>query len=106
MQEEQIIMQLISMGGDARASSIKAIQCARKGDFEQSEELLKSAKISLTNAHNSQTKLIQKEINGDTTKVTLLMVHAQDHLMNAITVNELAKEFIEYMKKEGVENDL
>ncbi|AYW44826.1 PTS lactose/cellobiose transporter subunit IIA [Tetragenococcus koreensis] len=99
MEEEQIIMQLISNGGNARASSIKAVQKARQGDFPQSETLLKQAKESLTIAHNVQTELIQQEIREQSDKTTLLMVHAQDHLMNAITVNDLAKEFIEYMKK-------
>ncbi len=30
------------------------------------------------------------------------MVHAQDHLMNAITVKELASEFVELYKKMSV----
>jgi PTS system cellobiose-specific IIA component len=33
--------------------------------------------------------------SGGQPVVTLLMVHAQDHLMTAITVKDLAAEFVE-----------
>lgn len=45
--------------------------------------------------------MIQDEINGESTAVSLLMVHAQDHLMNAQTVKDLAEEFI-YLIKENM----
>jgi len=34
----------------------------------------------------------------------LLMVHAQDHLMNAITVRDLAIEFVDMYKKMSSNN--
>ncbi|STY42998.1 Lactose-specific phosphotransferase enzyme IIA component [Listeria grayi] len=50
---------------------------------------------ALLEAHHSQTALIQGEARGDRTEVSLLLVHAQDHLMNAITFKDLAKEIVE-----------
>ena len=41
MEQEQIIMQLISQGGSARSESIAAIRKARSQDYQASEELLK-----------------------------------------------------------------
>lgn len=32
--------------------------------------------------------------------MTLLMVHAQDHLMSAITVRDLAREIVELYRRE------
>jgi len=46
-------------------------------------------------AHKIQTNLVQGEVRGEKTEVTLLMVHAQDHLMNAITIKDLATEFVD-----------
>nr|WP_284249314.1 PTS lactose/cellobiose transporter subunit IIA [Tetragenococcus halophilus] len=105
LENEQVIMQLISNGGNVRANSIEAIRKAIEGDFEQSQSLLDKAKESLTIAHNAQTGLIQGEINGESEQTTLLMVHAQDHLMNAMTVNDLAKEIINYIEKKDGDND-
>ncbi|RHW50031.1 PTS lactose/cellobiose transporter subunit IIA [Bombilactobacillus bombi] len=99
MDDEQVVMQLISLGGSARSASIEAIREARKQNFGESSNLMKQAKEELTNAHNVQTKMLQNEVNGNTKETTLLMVHAQDHLMNAMTVNDLAKEIIDNLKE-------
>ncbi|EAG9877164.1 PTS lactose/cellobiose transporter subunit IIA, partial [Listeria monocytogenes] len=50
---------------------------------------------ALLEAHHSQTSLIQGEARGEKAEVSLLLVHAQDHLMNAITFKDLAKEIVD-----------
>ncbi|PFJ17378.1 PTS lactose/cellobiose transporter subunit IIA [Bacillus cereus] len=90
---------LILHGGNARSCSMEAIDCAKRGDFDGAEEKLQEALHELKEAHRVQTELIQKEAGGEKIAVTLLMVHAQDHLMNAITVKELASEFVELYRK-------
>ncbi|ENA0413451.1 PTS lactose/cellobiose transporter subunit IIA, partial [Listeria monocytogenes] len=35
------------------------------------------------------------EARGEKAEVSLLLVHAQDHLMNAITFKDLAKEIVD-----------
>ncbi|OJG91429.1 lichenan-specific phosphotransferase enzyme IIA component LicA [Enterococcus silesiacus] len=92
-------MTLISEGGGARAKSLQAIRAARAGDFAKSEMLMREAKYALKKAHNYQTKLIQTEIANQSIPISLLLIHAQDHLMNALTVNELSKEIIENLKE-------
>ena len=93
--EENIIMQLIIHGGDARAYSMKAIQAAEKGEFMEADKLMGEARTSLNKAHDLQTTIIQEEIRGKPTNTTLLMVHAQDHVMNAMTVRDLAQHLIQ-----------
>lgn len=97
---EQMIMELVVNGGDARSKAMEAIDAAKKGDFEMADVLLKECNEQLSSAHNKQTELIQAEVRGEHVLVTLLMVHAQDHLMNAMTVRDLAKEIIEIYKRE------
>lgn len=67
----------------------------KKGDFALADEQIQKAEQSLLEAHHSQTKLIQGEARGEKTEVSLLLVHAQDHLMNAITFKDLAIEIVE-----------
>jgi len=52
------------------------------------------AKEALSKAHTFQTNLIQNEAAGEVVKISLLVIHAQDHLMNAMTVLDLAQEMI------------
>ena len=90
----QAIMGLIVNGGNAKSSSMEAIQAAKKGDFDEADAKLKEADAALGEAHNSQTGMLTKEASGDHVKVTLLMVHGQDHLMNAITFRDLDRKSV------------
>lgn len=95
---DEIVMSMICTGGDARGLCIEAIRAARTGDFAQAEELFKQADADIQEAHNTQTDLIQNEINGTPMVVKLLMVHAQDHLMDAMVVRDLAGEIVENLR--------
>ena len=93
-QQEQIVINLIVNAGSARSSAIEAIQYAKAGDIEKAEE-------SVNEAHHSQTEMIQAEIRGEKAPLSLLMVHAQDHLMTSLLCIDLAQEFVDVYKKIG-----
>lgn len=99
MSYEEIIMNIIVYGGNARTLAMEAISYAKNGDFPKAEKALTEAGDQLNLAHSIQTRLIQDEAAGNTKNVSLLMVHAQDHLMNAITVKDMAMEFINLYRK-------
>lgn len=96
---EEVIMGLILNAGNAKSLAIDAYRKARNGEFEQADELLKEADEAMTEAHHLQTTMIQDEINGHPTPMTLLAVHAQDHTMTAMTVVDLVKEMIITLKE-------
>lgn len=96
---EQAIMNIIVHGGDARSSCLKAVRFARNGQFEEVEKLMKRADENLLKAHAIQTRLIQDELKGAKNEISLLMVHAQDHLMNAIAIKDLSIELMEESRK-------
>ncbi|WP_208559239.1 PTS lactose/cellobiose transporter subunit IIA [Marinilactibacillus kalidii] len=100
-QEEmlQTIMGLIMHGGDAKSNAMEAIHAAKTGDFKTADEKLKLADDALIKAHHSQTGLLTREASGDSIEMSLLMVHGQDHLMNAITFKDIAVEVIDLYKK-------
>ncbi|MGE7687363.1 PTS lactose/cellobiose transporter subunit IIA [Peribacillus simplex] len=99
MSYEQTVMGIIANGGTGRSLSMRAIAEARVGNFKEAQSLLEQANEALVCAHGIQTDLIQDEARGSNHKITLLMVHAQDHLMNAMTVKDLATEMIEIIKE-------
>lgn len=98
MKNEAEILEIITFSGDARNKFLEAISHARQGDWEKVKQLVRDGNDNLTKAHRIQTDLIQGELRGEEVELSLLMVHAQDHLMNAITVKELSKEIIENLK--------
>ncbi|WP_252250497.1 PTS lactose/cellobiose transporter subunit IIA [Clostridium sp. ZBS13] len=96
---EEIIMNLIVHSGEVRSYSMEAIQYAKKGDLNKARELIEKADEEMSKAHNVQSYLIQKEAGGEKIELSLLMVHAQDHLMTSMTVKSLAVEFIDVYEK-------
>ncbi|UUX33112.1 PTS lactose/cellobiose transporter subunit IIA [Fundicoccus culcitae] len=93
------VMGLIMYGGDAKGKAIEAIEAAKSGDFDLAEEKMAEANESLVTAHKSQTSLLTSEAEGDNVEISLLLIHGQDHLMNAITFVDLAKEMVDIYRK-------
>ena len=79
---------------NAKALVYEAMEESEKGNFEEARKLLEEADTFLNKAHQVQTDLIQKEAAGERNEVTVLFVHAQDHLMTSIEVRTLAENVI------------
>ena len=91
---ELIVFEIISNGGNSKALVYEAIEASENGKFKEARELLNEADTFLNKAHQVQTDLIQKEAAGERNEVTVLFVHAQDHLMTSIEVRTLAENII------------
>ena len=89
---QMVAFQLISYAGDAFSSFFKAVEKARNGEFDEADELIKKGESELTNAHNAQTELLAKEAQGKDIEYSIMLVHAQDHLMTTIMYERVAKE--------------
>ncbi|WP_281165162.1 PTS lactose/cellobiose transporter subunit IIA [Liquorilactobacillus sicerae] len=99
--ELKIIMGLIINGGNAKGAAVEAIRAAKRSDFATAQEKLDQADRFLKAAHDSQTNLLSDEADGKPHQVSLLLIHGQDHLMNAITFRDLAAEIIELYQQLG-----
>lgn len=97
-QMELIIFEIISTGGTAKGLAYEALEAAEKGNFEEAERLLKESDEALNQAHKVQTDIIQAEARGEHTDVSVLFVHAQDHLMTAIEARNLIEKMIKMYK--------
>ncbi|MBM7656264.1 PTS lactose/cellobiose transporter subunit IIA [Neobacillus cucumis] len=97
-----ISFQLILHSGNARSLAMEALQDARNKDYEQADQKIKESENELLQAHKFQTQLIQREAGGDKYDIPILLVHAQDHLMTAMTVKDMAIEIIELRKEKSI----
>lgn len=95
---EQVIMNIIINSGDAKGYSYEALNAVNEGNYEEADQLIEKANEALEVAHNSQTDLLQKEAAGEKTEVSVLFVHAQDHLMTTITEKNLIEQIMELRK--------
>jgi cellobiose-specific phosphotransferase system component IIA len=98
---EQIAFEIISLAGDALSMMFEALKYARCGKYEEAQELMTKADGILSKAHKAQTELIVEESRGKRSEYSILMVHAQDHMMNAILAKPLISEIINLYKKIG-----
>lgn len=98
---EEAIMLLLVQAGAARSTALNALRLAREGDFTAARKYLNDSKDSIRVAHKQQTALISEDAGTGKLQVTLVLVHAQDHLMNAILIQDLASEFIELYQRTG-----
>ena len=92
---EEIVMELVVNSGAARSMAMAAIDEAAQGDFTAASKQLEEAKNQIAKAHEFQTDLIAAEAAGNQQKMSLIMVHGQDHLMTAMVVINLAEKMIQ-----------
>ncbi|HWI60507.1 MAG TPA: PTS lactose/cellobiose transporter subunit IIA [Symbiobacteriaceae bacterium] len=102
---ETIAMQVIIAGGNARSEAFQALRMAKQGNFAAAEEHLKASRVELSKAHDIQTELIQNEADGRPIGLSLLMVHAQDHYMTAMSEQTLVTEMVELYRRLAAANN-
>lgn len=97
--DEAIIINIIVAAGSANSMLQQAYMEMSLGNKEKSTEMLELANEELIKAHEAQTSLLQEEANGNNAQVNLLLVHAQDHLMNAILCKQLMANLIDMQQQ-------
>lgn len=91
-----IACQIIAYAGDAKSMFLEALDEAEKNDIEKAEKIMKDAEAALTKAHEVHTQLLVMEARDpDSVKMTMMLVHASDHLTSA----ENAQIFTERLLK-------
>ena len=103
-ENNEVEFKLIMHSGNAKSYAMEAIREADKGNFEKANELLKEADKELLNAQKSHSGVVQNEAAGERVKVSLLLVHAEDHLASSTVIVYLAKEMVKMHYKLNKEN--
>lgn len=98
-------MNIIIHAGNAREYNFEALDHAMEGDFEQAKELMKKSREEITQAHNIQTKVVQKESQQEPYYYSMLFSHAQDTVMTIQSEYNMLEKMIAMiklmLKKEG-----
>ncbi|AUX74441.1 PTS lactose/cellobiose transporter subunit IIA [Erwinia pyrifoliae] len=94
MDMETTVMELIIQAGEARSCAMQALRAARSYDWPEAARQLAAATTAARAAHKIQTALIGADEGVGKVPVNLILVHAQDHLMNAMLCRELAEEIV------------
>ena len=96
---EEAVMEIIVNAGQSRSLCFEALHAARQGNLDEAKSLLREADGYARQAHKMQTKLIEQDAGEGRQPMTLIMVHAQDHLMTSMLARELITELIELHEK-------
>ena len=96
---EENVMMLIVNAGQCRSMLMRALSESRQGNYELAEGLVEEARSFMNEAHKTQTALMAYDEGEGKLPVQIVMVHAQDHLMNAVLLMDLTTELIEIHKK-------
>ena len=91
---EEAVMEIIVNAGQSRSLCFEALHAARQGNLDEAKSLLREADGYARQAHKMQTKLIEQDAGEARQPMTLIMVHAQDYLMNSLLARELSEEII------------
>ncbi|GAA0441918.1 PTS lactose/cellobiose transporter subunit IIA [Virgibacillus sp. AGTR] len=96
---QMLSFQIILHAGNARSHAMEAISHAKAYQFNEARQKIEAADKEFNDAHHMQTKLLQEEADGKQTDLSVILIHAQDHLMTAMTVKDLAVEMIDMYEK-------
>ena len=95
---EMAIMNIIINAGDCKNHAYMALNNVNEGKYGEADKEMQLANDALAKAHEGQTMFLHKEANGEKIDMSVLFVHAQDHLMTAITEKNLIEQIIELRK--------
>ncbi|AXY25021.1 PTS lactose/cellobiose transporter subunit IIA [Suicoccus acidiformans] len=98
MEIQEEILTIILHSAHCKNHCKDALDTAKNGNFDLSSEHLTQAEDYIHQAHNIQTNFLTKQAQGEIISIDLLTVHAQDHLMTAMTELSLTKELINMYK--------
>lgn len=92
-------MEIIAYGGEGKSLAMTAIQKAREGAFEEAEALMKQAHEANVKCHQCHSELLFYDAENQDLQISMLLVHAADHLTSADMTEAMAEEMI-YLYKE------
>ncbi|WP_028534556.1 PTS lactose/cellobiose transporter subunit IIA [Paludibacterium yongneupense] len=95
MDIETTVMELIIAAGEAKSLAMQALHSAKRGEWAQVDTLLAESAAASRSAHEVQTTLIGMDEGEGKLPVTLILVHAQDHIMTSMLAREMIAEMIE-----------
>ena len=92
---EGACFQIISTVGCAKSNYIEAIKKAETGSFDEAQQMIEEGNKIYLEGHEVHMGLLQEDASKmGSTKVPLLLVHAEDQLMQAETFRVFAEDLL------------
>ncbi len=95
----QFATMTILHAGNARKYISSAYKELSEFHFEAARKKIEQAREETLFAHREQSKIIQSESEGESLEFSLLLTHAQDTLMSAVSELYIAKNLINIVEK-------
>lgn len=92
---EQSSFELILHSGNARSLAYEALGLIKSGKRDDGLELYKNAKAELLQAQKKHSEFLHSAALNPEECVSLLLVHAEDHMNASEIIVELVKEIME-----------
>ena len=92
---QSIAFEVITLASEAMDACFRSLKAAKEGDRKASKTFMDQYDAVISKAHKTQMSLISNEARGVEMPYSIIMVHAQDHLMQAIFIQRVIKELIE-----------
>jgi len=102
---EEISFKMISFVGMARSCYMDAVAAARNYNFEEAMKLIEEGNQYRVDAHKVHFDLIQKDVSGDKTEFSLILMHAEDQLMSSEVYQTMSEEIIKIYQELGEVKD-
>jgi|MucameStandDraft_1065616.scaffolds.fasta_scaffold14499_2 Phosphotransferase system cellobiose-specific component IIA len=96
---EQISLQMITQVCDVTAGCMRAMEEAKAGNIPEARELLKKAEKGYGRCHEIHSELISRMASGETIEFHLLLVHAEDQMMNAEVIKIMAEQIVDLSER-------
>jgi PTS system cellobiose-specific IIA component len=90
---EEAVMEIIVNAGQSRSLCFEALHAARQGNIDEAKPAARSRWLRAPGAQDAD-QTDRAGCGRSRQPMTLIMVHAQDHLMNSLLARELSEEII------------
>ncbi|AYE36696.1 PTS lactose/cellobiose transporter subunit IIA [Borrelia turcica IST7] len=96
---DEVSMPIVAYAGEAKSFLREALAHAKVGDYEKSREIIEESRASIAKAHEAHRDVVKySTINPDSIKTPFILIHAEDHLMSAISELSIFEELIQVYK--------
>lgn len=92
-------LRVVAFSGNARSNFLEALDLAKEGKFEESNQYIAMGIENLELAGQAQKDFLENEAEGSRQGLDFLAIHAQDHYMTTLLLRDLINNLIDIYKK-------
>ena len=91
---QELAFEIIAVVGEAKQLYMQAVTHAKNVDPEAARADIAAGNQVMTQAHEKHLRCIQREADGEALPFSLLFMHAEDQLLSAELIRDMALQLI------------